>query len=427
MGNDMKQKSRLVRAKSMYFGMCISLLTLTLLATSSGLMPAQDLRFDSSHLPEGWILERETALDPTAVGTLEARLGVHLADVRYQFLDVRGLKAQVNLLTVENDSDGERLAKAIAAGRGAEFVARKGATVVEFAKMNSLAAKACRHVMGLAPEPEATWRASFTVACVGTLDYMEQNQVFNLCMAADRGPANEQAEAEIRSLIADWTLCDTLRLRAPGPGFDAKYSFVPAPIEVREEGTTTRYRFQDLPVAHGLPYVRVTATIRVPERFEPIDGTCGANLPATRWAIEDPGGRALVARLVKGRTTERERLLAVFDYVVRHIDFRGPVTGSRYGVARVLAQGYGHCWDKSDVFVALCRAAGLRVRQTGGWIPAMNEGHIWAEVYLKDEGWLPVDTACPWLGVSADFVPWFLSENGEMPMVYLNLPRLERI
>jgi hypothetical protein len=411
----------------MCFGVFTSLFLLTLFAAPGGLVPAQDLRFDSHNLPEGWILERETTLDPRAVGALQLRLGVHLADVRYQFLDVRGLKLQVNLLTAANDTESESLVKAIATSRGAEFVARKGATVVEFAKMSSLSAKACRHEMGLAPEPEATWRMSFRVACVGTLDYMEQNQVFNLCVAADREPANEQVEAEIRSLIADWTLCDTLRLRAPGPGFDAKYSFIPAPIEVREEGATTLYRFKDLPVSHGLPYVRVTAAIRVPERFEPIDGTCGANLPAPRWAIEDANGRALVARLMEGRTTERERLLAVFDYVVRHIDFGGPVKGSRYGVARVLAQGYGHCWDKSDAFVALCRAAGLRVRQTAGWLQASNEGHVWAEVYLKGEGWLPVDTTCPWLGTSADYVPVFLSEDGEMPIVYLSLPRLERI
>ena len=423
----MMRELKRVLVKRFYLGTYALLLAMTLVAAPSGLTSGQNLRFDSSRLPEGWILERETTLDPAGIGTLEARLGVHLADVRYQFLDVRGFKVQANLLTAASDIEAESLAKVLAAGDRADFVARRDAAVVEFAKVNLLMAKACRHVMGLAPEPEATWRASFRVACVKTLDYMEASQVFNLCLATDRDPADGKAEDEIRSLIADWVLCDSLRLRAPGPGFDAKYSFVPAPIEIREEGTTTLYRFKDLPVAHGLPYVRVTATIRIPERFEPIDGACGANMPAPRWAIEDVDGRALVARLVEGRTTERERLLAVFDYVVRHIDFSGPVTGSRYGVARVLAQGYGHCWDKSDVFIALCRAAGLRVRQTAGWVPAMNAGHVWAEVYLKDKGWLPVDTTCSWLGVSIDYVPWFLSDDGEMPIVYLKLPRLERI
>jgi len=423
----MKQKSELIRAGCSYLGMCASLLAMLLLTAPSGVTLAQDLRFDASRLPEGWILEREVELDSTAVGTLQARLGVQLANVRYQFLDVRGFKLQVNLVAAGNDSEAESLAKVLAAGDRADFVGRRGATVVEFAKMNALTAKACRHVIGLAPEPDATWRASFRVACVQTLDYMEVNQVFNLCLAADREPADGRSRAEILSLIADWVPCNTLRLRAPGPGFDAKYSFVPEPIEVREEGATTLYRFKDLPVAYGLPYVDVSATIRVAERFQPIDGTPGANAPAPRWALEDMDGRALVARLVEGRATERERLLAVFDYVVRDIDFRGEETGSRYGVARVLAQGYGHCWDKSDVFIALCRAAGLRVRQTAGWVPAMNAGHVWAEVYLKDEGWLPVDTTCRWLGISTDYVPWFLSDDGEMPFVYLNWPRLERI
>ena len=408
-------------------GRCISLMAISLLVVPGGLTSAQTLRFDPHRLPEGWIFEGETALQSADVGNLEARLGVRLADVRYQFLDARGLKLQANILTAFNDSEAVRLAQVIAGSRGADFVARKGTTVVEFAKMNLLAAKACRHVMGLGPEPQATWRASFRVACVKTLDYMEGNEVYRLCLAADREPGNEHVAAEIDSLIGDWTFCDFLRLRASGPGFDAKYSFTPAPTEVHEEGATTVYRFKDLSVVHGLPCVTVTATIRVPERFEPIDGPCGANPPAPRWAIEDAEGRSLVARLVADRATERERLAAIFDYVERQIDNRGPVTGSRYGVARVLAQGYGHCWDKSDVLVALCRAAGLRVRQTAGWIPAMNAGHIWAEVYLKGEGWLPVDTTCPWLGVSTDYVPWFLTDDGEMPIVYVDTPRVQRM
>src|SRR5438105_3918224 len=106
-----------------------------------------------------------------------------------------------------------------------------------------------------------------------------------------------------------------------------------------------------------------------------------------------------------------ERLLAAVNARGR---FGGESVGSRYGARQALSQGFGHCWDKSDVFVCLCRAAGVPARQVGGWVRGV-EGHVWAEVLLEGEGWLAVDATTTWLGVSADYVPLWVSEDGRIP------------
>jgi transglutaminase-like putative cysteine protease len=107
----------------------------------------------------------------------------------------------------------------------------------------------------------------------------------------------------------------------------------------------------------------------------------------------------------------------------RHIRFGGPVTGSRYGVRQVLDQGFGHCWDFSDVCVTLCRAAGVPSRQVAGWLHEQS-GHIWAEVLLEGKGWQQVDPTAG-MACGSDYIPYLVSETGEMTLVYLSMPQVE--
>ena len=101
---------------------------------------------------------------------------------------------------------------------------------------------------------------------------------------------------------------------------------------------------------------------------------------------------------------------------------------TRYGVRTALQQHFGMCWDYSDCFVTLCRAAGLPSRQVYGWLHPV-EGHIWAEVLIDGEGWRQVD---PQAGGGCDsrYVPFMVSESGAMPVVYTSavriVPRLTR-
>jgi hypothetical protein len=54
---------------------------------------------------------------------------------------------------------------------------------------------------------------------------------------------------------------------------------------------------------------------------------------------------------------------------------------------------YGDCGAQSIYFAALCRAVGVPARCTGGFqtFTGRPSGHFWAEFYLPDYGWIPVD------------------------------------
>lgn len=59
----------------------------------------------------------------------------------------------------------------------------------------------------------------------------------------------------------------------------------------------------------------------------------------------------------------------------------------------VLSTGFGDCGMQSMYFSALCRSVGIPARTTGGYqlIPGVAGTHFWAEFYLPDYGWVPVD------------------------------------
>jgi len=60
----------------------------------------------------------------------------------------------------------------------------------------------------------------------------------------------------------------------------------------------------------------------------------------------------------------------------------------------VHTHSYGDCGAQSLYFSALCRAAGIPARTTGGWqlVPGLEGPHFWSEIYLPPYGWVPVDT-----------------------------------
>ncbi|MCJ7443071.1 MAG: transglutaminase-like domain-containing protein [Methanotrichaceae archaeon] len=55
--------------------------------------------------------------------------------------------------------------------------------------------------------------------------------------------------------------------------------------------------------------------------------------------------------------------------------------------------GFGDCGSQSMYFCALCRSLGIPARTIGGMqlIPGIEGDHFWAEFYLPEYGWIPVD------------------------------------
>lgn len=145
------------------------------------------------------------------------------------------------------------------------------------------------------------------------------------------------------------------------------------------------------------------------------------------WPADDPDIRALAKRIVAGKAGREAQVDALLRWLApgRNIQSGGPVRGSRWGVKRVLEQKFGHCWDSSDCFVTFCRALGIPSRQVGGWLYGAD-GHIWAEVLLEGKGWLQVDpTGGGQLACGIYHIPYFVTEDGEMPILYVAMPQVE--
>ena len=57
-----------------------------------------------------------------------------------------------------------------------------------------------------------------------------------------------------------------------------------------------------------------------------------------------------------------------------------------------LSLGKADCGSYTALFVALCRAGGVPARPVAGcWAQGENQWHCWAEFFIPDVGWIPVD------------------------------------
>lgn len=97
----------------------------------------------------------------------------------------------------------------------------------------------------------------------------------------------------------------------------------------------------------------------------------------------------------------------IYDYIVNNVDYsymphfalwpRISQTESDY----VHKYQRGDCGAQSMYFSAMCRSLGIPARTTGGWqlFTDAFAGHFWAEFYLPNYGWIPVDTSCAQLAI----------------------------
>ncbi len=99
----------------------------------------------------------------------------------------------------------------------------------------------------------------------------------------------------------------------------------------------------------------------------------------------------------------------IYDYVVNSLTYSHTPHGT-LGVlnipesAWVHEHRYGDCGAQSMYFAALCRSLGIPARATGGYqlFPGMEGSHFWAEFFLPNYGWVPVDTSVAQI---ADYLP----------------------
>ncbi|UCG94552.1 MAG: transglutaminase domain-containing protein [Candidatus Aerophobus sp.] len=90
----------------------------------------------------------------------------------------------------------------------------------------------------------------------------------------------------------------------------------------------------------------------------------------------------------------------IYDYIVENIDyslmphFKLNVLGQPESIY-VHENLHGDCAAQGIYFSTLCRSLGIPARTTGGMqlCPGKESMHFWAEFYLPNYGWIPVDTS----------------------------------
>lgn len=101
------------------------------------------------------------------------------------------------------------------------------------------------------------------------------------------------------------------------------------------------------------------------------------------------------ATSLTGTTTDaHEKVLSIYNFVVSRVHYARQ--DHEQGALWALENGTGDCSEYSYLFVALCRAAGIPARIKTGFgfrssHEKTNDGHMWAEYYLDNYGWVPVD------------------------------------
>jgi hypothetical protein len=153
--------------------------------------------------------------------------------------------------------------------------------------------------------------------------------------------------------------------------------------------------------------------------------------PNEFWPADDPEIQRIVDDALENASgdtaTTRDKVTALHAWMRENLEYGGDVIGSRWGVEKVLEEGQGRCWDFSDVFITLARAAGIPARQIGGWLYG-SEGHIWSQVWLADEGrWLDIDATADRIGVTSYYIPIWGTRDGEMMFLYRDFPVIERL
>ena len=78
-----------------------------------------------------------------------------------------------------------------------------------------------------------------------------------------------------------------------------------------------------------------------------------------------------------------------YEYVASHYSYLNPYTGM-HPLAELLANGGGDCGNLSSIYISLLRNKRIPSRHVMAILPN-GDYHIWAEFYLQNYGWIPVD------------------------------------
>ncbi len=115
------------------------------------------------------------------------------------------------------------------------------------------------------------------------------------------------------------------------------------------------------------------------------------------WETKDPLIKRTAEKIRRSSDTTETYLSGVFSWIRDKVKLREPQQ-TRLGAAHAIRTLSGDCDEISDLFIALCRSAGIPSRRVAGVFyhghaseGRLFEWHAWAEANLGGDIWIPFD------------------------------------
>jgi transglutaminase-like putative cysteine protease len=114
--------------------------------------------------------------------------------------------------------------------------------------------------------------------------------------------------------------------------------------------------------------------------------------------------RELSAEVTAGKTADLAKARAIYDYVLANMKYDKTGTGWGNGdIYWACDAKRGNCTDFHALFIGLARSAGIPAKfeigfslPTGATSGEIGGYHCWAEFYLSQYGWVPIDASEAW-------------------------------
>jgi transglutaminase-like putative cysteine protease len=115
----------------------------------------------------------------------------------------------------------------------------------------------------------------------------------------------------------------------------------------------------------------------------------------SRYRISTPYIQDTVKKIVGDETNPYWIARKIYSFVIERLHYQ--MIGGWDVPEVVLERGSGSCSEYTFAFISLCRAAGLPARYQGSVVVRGDDAsvdeafHRWAQIYLPNYGWVPVD------------------------------------
>lgn len=113
--------------------------------------------------------------------------------------------------------------------------------------------------------------------------------------------------------------------------------------------------------------------------------------------------------LMQDVTDDEVKARIIYDAIANNKRFKKTkdhIQNNLYSTVATLSDSGGHCITLTRAFISLCRAEGIPAREVNGALIGYPDGegrfraegrsesligHTWAEIYLRQSGWIPVE------------------------------------